>query len=283
MTPDNPDGIAGQHINAETSAVPIAPSTVAPPPLPTETLPTPPPARPYGFWSSLGISVIIFIVSQIGAGIVLGVLWTLGVGASLKNSSALSTSGYVITVSCLTGTPILCGLTFLFIALRRRIGPIAYLGLRWPNGKTILRWTLAMLLMLAIFDSISLMVRSTVVVDFMIQAYKTALNLPLFLLAVMFVGPLGEEFLFRGFLLEGFRHSRLGNRGAIIATALLWAALHYQYDLFGMTEIVIAGILLGYARVKTGSLWLCIGLHSLMNIIATVELLLHLHFVRNNT
>ena len=96
-------------------------------------------------------------------------------------------------------------------------------------------------------------------------------------MALIVAAPLGEEFLFRGFLLEGFRHPWLGTFGAVLLTSVLWAALHMQYVYFGIVMILAVGIFLGYCRLKTGSLWLCIWLHAFMNLVATVELLIYLN------
>jgi membrane protease YdiL (CAAX protease family) len=41
--------------------------------------------------------------------------------------------------------------------------------------------------------------------------------------------------------------------------------------LFGIGVIFVAGLLLGFARWKTGSLLLCMVLHAAMNLVATVE------------
>ena len=80
-----------------------------------------------------------------------------------------------------------------------------------------------------------------------------------------------EELLFRGFLISGLRPTRLGASGAVLASALLWSAIHGQYDLYGMASIFALGVLLGAARVKTGSVLVAIVMHGLSNAIATLE------------
>jgi hypothetical protein len=51
----------------------------------------------------------------------------------------------------------------------------------------------------------------------------------------------------------------------------VWAAIHGQYDLYGMATIFALGVLLGTARVKTRSVLAPIALHALYNLISTVE------------
>jgi hypothetical protein len=105
----------------------------------------------------------------------------------------------------------------------------------------------------------------------MVQTYQTAGIPPLLWLAVVVAAPLGEETLFRGFLFKGILHSRLGGAGAIVLTALIWAVLHRQYDLFDMANVFAAGLLFGYARLLTNSIYPCLLMHALMNLIATIQ------------
>jgi len=80
--------------------------------------------------------------------------------------------------------------------------------------------------------------------------------------AVVILGPVVEEILVRG-LLYGFLESRLATNIAIILTALAFALYHLQMvyfiPLFGI------GLLLGWARSKTGSIGLPILIHVLNN------------------
>ena len=77
--------------------------------------------------------------------------------------------------------------------------------------------------------------------------------------------------MFRGFLLEGFRRSRLGPAGAVLLTSLIWTVLHAQYGLYELTHIFLLGIILGAARLSTGSVKVPMALHAVVNLIATIE------------
>jgi uncharacterized protein len=106
----------------------------------------------------------------------------------------------------------------------------------------------------------------------MVDAYRTAVVVPLLLAALTIAAPVFEEVLFRGFMFHGIQQSRLGNIGAILITSLVWSAIHLQYDVSHVAIIFGAGILFGIARASSNSLYLLIGLHALMNVIATIEL-----------
>ena len=122
------------------------------------------------------------------------------------------------------------------------------------------------------YDVLTSGLGKSVVPQSMVVLYESAGFVPLLWAAILIGAPVGEEFFFRGFLLPGWQRSRLGTGGAVVLVAAAWAAIHVQYDLWGMSQIFLAGILLGYVRVKTGSVLLCILLHGLMNLIATIEL-----------
>jgi membrane protease YdiL (CAAX protease family) len=84
--------------------------------------------------------------------------------------------------------------------------------------------------------------------------------------------PLSEEFFFRGFLFAGLKNSRLGGYGTVAVTSLLFACIHFQYDIQGLLFVLLIGIFFGITRLRTNSLWLCIALHSFMNIMATLPI-----------
>ena len=103
------------------------------------------------------------------------------------------------------------------------------------------------------------------------QVYQTAGFPPLLWLAVVVAAPLAEETFFRGFLFKGILHSRLSGAGAVVLTALIWAVIHQQYDLYGVANVFAAGLLFGYARLRTNSIYPCLLMHTLMNLIATIQ------------
>jgi membrane protease YdiL (CAAX protease family) len=110
--------------------------------------------------------------------------------------------------------------------------------------------------------------------EFMSVAYATANPIWMLWLAVVVAAPLFEEMFFRGFLLKGLAASFLGPIGAVAATSGLWAVLHLQYDLYDIANIFCLGLLLGTARLVTGSLFVPLMLHAITNLLATVEVAL---------
>ncbi|MDD5700898.1 MAG: CPBP family intramembrane metalloprotease, partial [Dehalococcoidales bacterium] len=172
------------------------------------------------------------------------------------------------------------GLIVLFITIRKNIRIADYLGLKTISPKTFLV-LLAVIagLLAASFGLEQVIDSSEQNFDFMVQTYETAVWLPLLWIAVIIFAPVFEEMFFRGFLLVGLKESRIGAPGAIVLTSITWAALHIQYDAFGLISILVLGIVLGIVRLKTGSLWSTIFLHSLWNTMAMVQTALYVNGV----
>ncbi|NLG24754.1 MAG: CPBP family intramembrane metalloprotease [Clostridiales bacterium] len=72
-----------------------------------------------------------------------------------------------------------------------------------------------------------------------------------------------EEVLFRGTILGAWE--RGGSRRAIVASALLFAAMH---PLSGLPVYVLAGLMLGYVAVASGSLYVSMAMHATYNLTA---------------
>ena len=88
-------------------------------------------------------------------------------------------------------------------------------------------------------------------------------------LAVPLVLPVIEEILFRG-LFYGAFEKRWGIRGAILGSAFVFACVHLQ--VVGFAYLFCVGVILAWARWRTGSLGLPIAIHALNNATALLAL-----------
>jgi membrane protease YdiL (CAAX protease family) len=94
----------------------------------------------------------------------------------------------------------------------------------------------------------------------------------LLLVDTVLLAPIGEELLFRGFLLPRLLVQK-GPVWAVGASAVVFALLHPQYGLY-MPLMLVYGVVLGWARVRTGGLRASILLHMTLNAAALGALLL---------
>lgn len=96
--------------------------------------------------------------------------------------------------------------------------------------------------------------------------------------AVMIVIPVIEELLFRG-LLQTWLRGRVGPFAAVIFTSMAFAAVHFSdaqgiFNLSIVPALFVLGLFLGYLRERQGSILAPIGLHSIVNIISFIIILL---------
>lgn len=238
-----------------------------------------PAARPWSFWATVGFSAIIGVVYLVACAVITVVFI---IGAKARDSGAtiaqigesLSESGLLLAVSGIATTPVIVGLCVLFSFLRKSIGVRDYLAIRWVSRRELFTWLGALAGFMIVSDGLTLLLGKDIVPEFMLQVYATSVFPLLLLFAVIVCAPLAEECLYRGFLFKGLVQSWMGPVGATVATALLWAVMHIQYDVYGITSIFVLGLLLGAARIRTKSILMPIIMHVAMNAVASIELLI---------
>jgi len=241
---------------------------------------------PWGFWPTIGFSCIIAIVYTFIQVIVAVVFTVVAIIRTPefdveKFADSLQKNGLFYAMATCAAAPLTIGLIILFAKIRKQITIKEYLCLRMPGWKELLKWSFVVLLFVGCFDTLTFLIGRPIVPQFMVSAYTTAYFTPLLWLALVIVAPLVEEMFFRGFLFKGIESSRMGSAGAIIITSLAWSAMHTQYDVYGIATIFAGGLLLGFARLKTNSIYPPIVMHALQNTIATIEIIIYLRIVPN--
>ncbi|MFQ6022605.1 MAG: lysostaphin resistance A-like protein [Acidiferrobacterales bacterium] len=241
---------------------------------------------PWGIWATIGFSLIIvacFLLVQMLAA-VLFVTAKGNIDPDLDPAmlaSSLETNGFLLALTTCATMVVTIGLVALFIWFRRQATFKQYLHLSPISAKTLIGWLGVVVLFGIVWDGLTYLLDRPIIPDFMLTAYATAYFAPLLWLAVVIAAPLTEEVFFRGFLFEGIRFSRLGGIGAVLFTSLIWAVIHIQYGLYEISTVFILGIVLGIARLKTQSLYTTIAMHSLANLLATLEVVVYLHYLTN--
>ena len=242
--------------------------------------------RPWGFWPTIGFSLVIAVVFFV-VQIIIVVAWT--VISLIQNpkldieqfADNLITNGLFQSIFICSAAPFTIGLAILFSKIRQGITIQQYLGFHNPGWLKMVKWSLVAFAFVGGYDCLTYLLNKSIVPEYMIKTYTTAQFVPLLWLAYIIVGPLAEEIFFRGFLFEGIRHSKAGDAGAMIITSLLWSATHNQYNLYSIFFIFVGGLILGYARIKSNSIYPPIAMHILQNIIATLEVIVYLEYFPN--
>jgi len=242
----------------------------------------------WGFFATTGFGLLIFtIYGLVQAAIIIGAAFNNGsltmdlltsgdqIGLE-KTLNDITFNGDLLGLTGIPSTLIGVGLILLIVKLRHTLSISQYLDLRAPQQpiKTILKWIGAMFLLFVAMEVITQLVDHTPP-EFMLRVYGSTNNKIMLWITVVLAAPLFEEFFFRGFLLEGLRHFKLGffqlgDIGAVLLTSFLFAIIHIQYGVFEITYIFVTGIIFAVARLKTNSLYVPIAMHMFMNLSASV-------------
>jgi len=99
------------------------------------------------------------------------------------------------------------------------------------------------------------------------------LELGLLVVAVLVIGPIGEELIFRGTLLRSLQR-RLPTGSAVFVSALAFAVVHVVLDVgsgFGVPALVLLGVVSGWRAAATGDLSQSLYLHAGFNLLAVIS------------
>jgi membrane protease YdiL (CAAX protease family) len=224
--------------------------------------------RPWGFWSTLGFALLAFLLAHIVVG---GIVWWLSLSRGEVLSEAALDDPTLPLLLIVTNVMLI---VMLAGASRLAGWPAArYLGLVQPNRRDVIVSIAALIAVMIALEALTWLLGRASVTPFQTDAYrvaKTAGTLPLMWLAFVVAAPAGEEILFRGFVFRGWAASPLGPLGTVALTSLIFAAIHLQYDWFGIFQTLCLGALFGWVRWRGGSVTLTILLHMAINLISTL-------------
>ena len=230
-------------------------------------------ARPWGPWATVGWTLLCLIVmfgGQIGVFLVfIGIRLAQNPNVNLSDAA---TNGNLLATATIGSTVPLVGLVGFLVWIRGcRIRD--YLALVWPTPRSVFMALVGLVLVILASDLTSYSIGRPLVPEVMVGFYRTAW-LPLLLIAMTVVAPLGEETLFRGFLFKGIAASRAGPITGILVSTLAFALVHVQYDWYGILLVAAMGLYLGVVRYGTGSLLLTMLVHGIANAISTAEMVI---------
>jgi membrane protease YdiL (CAAX protease family) len=231
---------------------------------------------PWKFWATCGWTAVILIgwgIAQLV--VVVGLLLYTGAWGEISEADVgkLSSNAFVLSsVSILSGI-VEVGIVALAVRFARcRFAD--YLGLVWPSRTWLWIGLACLVVLLPLADVSSWLTGRDIVPPFVIDAYRSAREsgtVWLFAIALVVAAPLAEEIVFRGFMFRGLAASPVGIAGALVIPSAVWAAMHVQYETFFIVQIFLLGIVFGILRWKSGSLWLTIVLHAIINASALLQ------------
>ena len=236
------------------------------------------PRTPWGLWATLGWVILAFVLSAV-AGLVVLLIWR--PDAIMGGGADMLKDGPLISITTIASAAVQVGM--LALAARLARWPAGeYLGLVRPATRPALIAIAVLIAFVLGYDGLTYLLGRDIVTPFQVDTYRTARDggtLPLLWLTFVIVAPVGEEIMFRGFLFRGWVRSERAAIPAILVISLLFAAIHVQYDWFGILGVFFIGLLLAVARWRSGSTLLTILMHLLANLWATVESMIEVEWL----
>jgi CAAX protease family protein len=226
-----------------------------------------PQPRPWGYWATLAWALLAAVASIVGAVSILVIVFP----------ERFSPRGELdVRVAGITSLAAIAA-EFAVFALAARIAHWRvgnYLGLILPSWREAAFGLASVSALVIGLDGITYLLGRDVVTQFQIDLYRSTSSagaLAVLLFAVIVAAPVGEELMFRGFLFRGWIQKPGDLTFAVVIISAIWAALHTQYDWYGMIYIFLLGLLLGLVRWRSGSTLLTMGMHALVNAWATAQ------------
>jgi len=232
----------------------------------------------WGFWGTLLWGIVIGGLLFLGQLIPLLIyMKVVGEPLTLENfflfAPKVERDALLLSISVIGSALIVVPLVFGIAKLKKGSVLRDYFDLRGYSWKTFWRWMGGLALLLVVEGVALDLMGVEQTPSFMMNIkFPTTSSMYLLAFSVMFMAPLIEEVVFRGFLLKGFSKTFMGEWGAIIVTSLLWAIIHLQYEVAYVAVIFMIGLVFGYARIKTQSLFVPMTMHMVMNGVASLGL-----------
>src|SRR5262245_1178587 len=227
--------------------------------------------RPFGVVATFVIGTIALLIGQLSG--IAALSWWYGL--SLRQVGALSQHGGAIVLFIFVSAPV--QVAALALAASQKGNAAEYLGYKLPRRGELVVAILILAALIIVGDTVSWLAGRHIVDRFQSDIYQAAKNanlLPLLLIAIIVLIPIGEETLFRGFLFSGWLRSPRVAWPVILLTAAIFAIIHVQYDWFLIVQVFIFGVFFGWARWASGSTILTMLLHALVNLEGTIETML---------
>ena len=154
------------------------------------------------------------------------------------------------------------------VALVARVRPQARERLAWKPVApgTMVRWLLLWALWLAAGELVSWALGRPEAPEFTDHGLALAIRV----FGIVVLAPLLEELVFRGLLFQ-LLLGRIGPAPTVIGTALVFALAHGQYRGLDLAQVLVDGLVLGLARLRTGSTRVPFWMHALGNALAAFQ------------
>jgi len=237
--------------------------------------------KPYGFWFTFLTTIVLMSIvhaSWLG-------LFVLNYHFEKNHKPDMDISDYInvsltpfvktnlIRISAFISYPMIVILTLLIIKFKKGITIQNYLAFTNVSRRRLLKWIITIIGLKCIVLLICIYTGDPNISDTILNHLKNVSFIPAFYFSSIILAPICEEILFRGFMYKGLEKTILRGWGTVIFTSIFFA-LYHVWNFF---PPFFAGMFFGFARKKTNSLYVPIGLHMMWNLISLLNV--HLHII----
>lgn len=107
-----------------------------------------------------------------------------------------------------------------------------------------------------------------------VQQLLSGKNLVYFSMIIVIIGPLFEELLFRGLLIQKLRELGLRTSGCLLFSSLLFGAIHLSDNVVSFFLYTVMGIILGKIYLNKGYLADSLSVHIVNNLVSIVPIII---------
>lgn len=234
-------------------------------------------------WRALAtiLFTILIIAATMLAPFLLGIFYLIVDADSLAMtgiSGAMTTainSKNFLALNVLISLIVCVVLVFAVVKLKAGASVRRYLALKPVRLGQLSLWVGAVLVCAVLADFLMQFFGIEKIPQSMVDMWERSESAWLLAIAVVVAAPLWEELLFRGFLMRGLETSIFRGTGAVVIAAAIWTLLHVQYEWYYLVVIFVLGLLLGVARLATGSLYVPVAMHIAQNLLALVQIAIY--------
>jgi membrane protease YdiL (CAAX protease family) len=219
-------------------------------------------------WATVGFAILAVVLGFVAAVGALAALQIMMPAYKLGDANGTTIAVFSLIFN-------LVQIVTLMLASRRSgTDALVYLGLDIPRWRHIGVAMAGLAVFIVVGDILMLAFDNYIVPPWMLEIRRSAQadgSLVWMWLTLIVAAPIGEELLFRGFMLRGFVHAPRDAIPGIVLVSLIWSLGHTQYGWLDIAEIFVFGLLLGWVRWRTGSTTLTILLHMVSNLETSIE------------
>jgi hypothetical protein len=240
---------------------------------------------PVNFGSPLRVtltSVAVFVLSQVLAVIIIALIAGITQGESGVNDLIEGSIAWGFATILLSESIAIAMVYKLIGATKASWSKIGLIKPRWKDlpiaGLGLVVYYAILLVASAIIYSLLPQIDTNQKQDLGFETVNTSLQYLITFISLVILPPIGEEILVRGYFFTGLR-AKLKLFPSMMIVSTLFAIAHLQLGNEGVAPLWAAAIntfflsiVLVYVREKTGSLWPCIYIHGLNNLVAFIYL-----------